>query len=840
MRPDLSYDSLDEQLLLARRLMARRGVPDDVIREVGGLLAEALSEAPRPARAPEAAEPSFEADRYREGMVLGWGGMGEVRRVEDRWLHRELVWKAALPGADERRFLEEARVTAQLQHPNILPVYELARLPDGRAAYTMPEVRGRTLGEILDALHAAEGPWERARWTDPRGGVRWTFRRALDALRQASDALAYAHSRAVLHRDIKPSNVMVGAFGEVYLMDWGLARVEGAAAPAPISTDRVATGLATQAGATLGTPAYMAPEQAAGRSRAIGPHSDVYGLGALLYHLLAGRPPYAGEDPEAVRDAVLAGPPPPLTRLGPTRPAELITLCEQAMARDPARRPASARVFAEHLTRWLDGEQRRDQALATLDQATARAVEARAHRERSAALTAAARDALSGIASWEPEPRKHAGWALEEQAREALLAAERAEAGMLERIQGALQLCPELPEALERLADWHHARHVEAEEAGDEAAAVRHEGLLAAADRGRYAGWLRGRGELHLRVEGEGARARLFRCVERHRRLHLEALGPPRPCPILGLDLPIGSYVAVIEAEDRDPVPYPFLIRRAACWDGVDPQGAPRAVRPMMRGLLGPQDRLVSAGWFLAGGGPPEDDALPRGLRWLESFVIREHPVTNAEYVTFLNDLVAHGEEEEALRCAPHERGANIGERGPPLYGRGPDGRWFLTRDREGHLWEPELPVVNVPWTSAARYCAWLAAREGRPWRLPTELEWEKAARGVDGRAYPWGSAFDPSFCCMRHSHGGLHDATPVHVDDPRFQADQSPYGVRGMAGNCSDWCADPWGPEGGAPAYIIRGGHWYSPQRTLGWRLALNPGEVMPSLGFRPVYEVP
>jgi len=205
-------------------------------------------------------------------------------------------------------------------------------------------------------------------------------------------------------------------------------------------------------------------------------------------------------------------------------------------------------------------------------------------------------------------------------------------------------------------------------------------------------------------------------------------------------------------------------------------------------------------------------------------------------------DLVARARGDEAQQVVPCERGATIGQQGPPIYLLREDGFWALTRDREGHEWKPAYPAVNVTWFGAQAYCRWLSERDRRPWRLPTELEWEKAARGVDGRHFPWGDGFDGSFCCTRQSFSVPEHCLPQVVNSSRFLIDRSPYGVRGMAGNVSDWCQhkdyrDPRNIEVEQP---IRGGHWYSTPIRVTWRLTLNPNEVLPTTGFRPVYRLP
>jgi serine/threonine protein kinase len=224
---------------------------------------------------------------------LGRGGMGVVWRGRDRRLQRDVaikVMKEELAGRPQLgpRFLEEAQVTSQLAHPAIPPVHELGELPDGRPYFVMKLVKGRTLAELLQARSVPAD--ELPRW--------------LGIFEQVCQAVAYAHSKGVIHRDLKPHNVMVGAFGEVQLMDWGLAKVLAtqppsmAAAGPPesvVATVRTADLKgATQAGSVLGTYAYMAPEQARGEVAGLDRRCDVFGLGAILCEVLTGQPPYVG------------------------------------------------------------------------------------------------------------------------------------------------------------------------------------------------------------------------------------------------------------------------------------------------------------------------------------------------------------------------------------------------------------------------------------------------------------------------------------------------------------------------------------------------------------------
>ncbi|HEU4535735.1 MAG TPA: serine/threonine-protein kinase, partial [Polyangiaceae bacterium] len=198
--------------------------------------------------------------RYEARGVLGEGGVGEVRSCRDRLVGREVALKVLRPGsagsAEAReRFVREARVQGQLEHPAVVPVYDLGLAPGGEAYFTMRQVRGKTLDEIVRGLAAG----------DPAVREKYTRRRLLTALRSVCLAIDFAHRRGVLHRDLKPANIILGDFGEVYVLDWGLAKVAGAEDPTFEPLDDPTAGHTMQ-GQMLGTPGYMAPEQVRGEN----------------------------------------------------------------------------------------------------------------------------------------------------------------------------------------------------------------------------------------------------------------------------------------------------------------------------------------------------------------------------------------------------------------------------------------------------------------------------------------------------------------------------------------------------------------------------------------------
>jgi serine/threonine-protein kinase len=300
-------------------------------------------------------DPSF-VHRYAVGETLGEGGMGIVRACADRRIGREVAMKIVQPGKGSRgdlgaRFLREACVHGQLEHPSIVPVYDLGRDADGTLYFTMKRVRGMTFERIVDALRTGEEDAVR----------QFSRRKLLTAFASACQAVDYAHARGVVHRDLKPGNVMLGDFGEVYVLDWGLAKVLGAADPRPPSgAPAIASGsdpgAKTVHGATMGTPGYMAPEQARGET--VDVRADVYALGAILFELLALEPLHRHATPQAALDSTLAGADarPGVRAPHLDVPPELDAVCVHATAIEVEQRTATVREILDAVERYLDGD----------------------------------------------------------------------------------------------------------------------------------------------------------------------------------------------------------------------------------------------------------------------------------------------------------------------------------------------------------------------------------------------------------------------------------------------------------------------------------------------------
>jgi serine/threonine-protein kinase len=291
------------------------------------------------------------------------GGIGRVSLQHDSELRRDVALKELHPDKVAEpevlgRFLQEAQITSQLEHPGIVPVYDLVKPAAGRPPfYTMRFVKGRTLTEATLAYHQKRLAGQ---------ATSLDLLTLLNAFVGVCQAVAYAHARGVIHRDLKGRNVVLGDFGEVIVLDWGLAKLleapHGEAEALAITTDEEPRQDRTVQGQVQGTPHYMAPEQASGRVDLIGPRTDVYGLGAILYEILTGRPPFTGSGLRELLVKVQEEEPARPSSLVAEVPAGLEAACLRALAKSPAERQTSATALAAEVQQWLADSAERSRA----------------------------------------------------------------------------------------------------------------------------------------------------------------------------------------------------------------------------------------------------------------------------------------------------------------------------------------------------------------------------------------------------------------------------------------------------------------------------------------------
>ncbi|MFT5353829.1 MAG: tRNA A-37 threonylcarbamoyl transferase component Bud32 [Polyangiales bacterium] len=316
-------------------------------------------------------------ERYGNSMLLDEGGMGHVLLAQDRSMNRDVAVKRLRSEYAVRedlriRFLREAEVQGGLEHPGVVPIYDVGDAPDGAPFFAMKRLQGKTLHTILNEVAAG----------DPVAQARFPLRRRIEILESVCQTLLFAHHRGVVHRDVKPANIMVGEFGEVYLLDWGIAKLMGQ----PVVSQQ------TRTGEQMGTPGYMAPEQAIG-SLDIDERADVYSLGVVLFELLTLQSLFSGDPDDKIRATIqdLRDSPAersPLLEI----PSELDALCRDATAFDPKERMPSVRELHARILGWLDGERSASERARLAQLHTARASQLEkadppaALRELSAAL----------------------------------------------------------------------------------------------------------------------------------------------------------------------------------------------------------------------------------------------------------------------------------------------------------------------------------------------------------------------------------------------------------------------------------------------------------------------
>ncbi len=817
-------DALFEGLLTPEQIAELSPCVDE---EVARVTIDAIDLTRADLTAPRASSPGAsgaakddEEGRYVLSEPLGAGGVGKVVRARDRAIGRTVAMKTLKDDGEEQpevieRFLLEARISAQLEHPNIVPVYDLGTLPSGKPYYTMRVVKRQSLQDVLasDQLHQ-----------------QWPLVRLVGAFVQISRALAYAHRRGMLHRDIKPENILLGDFGEVYLADWGNAKAARALTSEsgePMQVVDGARGEQEPSGLS-GTPGYISPEQIRGDKLRVDHRADLFALGVILYEILTGEHPFDAPTVLGVILATQTRAPRPPREIVQSCPLVLEDLCLALLSKDPALRPDSADRVAAEAESYLEGAKertrRREEARRLCELARVPVQKSLALQRDRERLVVEARLLLEDVKGHEPIERKRQGWALEDQARAVEREQAAAMAKAIELYTKSLAYDPELVVARAGLADLYWSRAVEAEADRRPALQVYYEALVAEYDVGRYAALLTADASISVESSAPGAVVMAYRYVEKDRVLVPVDQRYLGRTPLREVRIPPGSYLFILRHPRFRDVRYPVMLTRG--------HHHRAHVNLYTDAEIGENFIYVPGGSFIAGGDLQAPSTLPRMEVELPDFAIARFPVTFREYCAFLDALQAR-DPALAARRAPHDlRGsegyaARLDERGQweprDVIIEGEARKMFPIE--EGHLWNVPVPLID--WFDAVAYCRWRSEVMGTEIRLPLELEWEKAARGVDGRAHPWGDHFDPTFCLMRTSRPFLPQAEPVGT----FETDASPYGVRDMAGGMREWMADVHGertwaetaaePEpssdlerGASPVRLIRSGNWVATEQ--------------------------
>ena len=713
-------------------------------------------------------------NRYRVMGILGKGGMGEVLRVFDQKFERILAMKvihASLIQSPliQQLFIKEAKSTGLLQHPGTVPVHDFGTLPDGRLYFTMQEIQGITLKEAIRMVHQNGTPSD---WLAME--TEWSIHKLLDAFERICETMAYAHKIGIMHRDIKPSNFMLGTYGEVLVMDWGIAKI----LPHGEELFPNANAIRPNIGSVVGTPDYIAPEQARGESEEVSARSDVFSLGAVLYEIITGKT----IRPAAIDNFtdLITVPPPSL----PVSDAILQQIYAQCIALNPNERFADAEELHADLSKWLDGESKRQNALILVQKAKDHHRSVLESRRTIKQLNHKIKRCKKDIEKWSPIEQKQQLWDLEDERDRLQKQADFSEMNSIEWLHSALNYAPDLSIAHRTLTRIYHAQRQHALVNLDHRQADLMLELMRYHDRGEFETYLSGTGSLTFDnfILSDWV---LFKFEQKQRRLQPFEIGELTQRTT---KLDIGSYMLQSKTNARYTIP--FCISRDQPHIHLENTEPPE---------LFEDECWIPRGSTLIGS--PTEPGNPRRSIHVNSFIMQKYPITNRQYLAFLHSLVETEGADTALQHVPRTHGISESKT-VPLYTWHEDTQKFtIEPDPQGDCWDLDWPVIMITGQDAMAYAEWYSDQTGFTWRLPTPEEWEKAARGVDERILPWGDHFEPTWASVRgHRQGRVLPSTIYE-----HPLDCSVYGVCGLAGNVSDFCFNPSHPN----QIFTKGGAW-------------------------------
>lgn len=764
--------------------------------------------------------PELLHDRFRLQTELKHTGSARLFRAWDERLKSFAAVKLiAGLHAPEVAELDSTPVEERFKHPYLVRL--LDRGPhDGGVWLAMEWVEGGTLLDLIRGHHRTD---EHDLITRPTGedraaptttGSPATLRQLLHLLAEASAGIGAAHRQGWVHLDLKPNNIMYeardtpdepglrpmawrawieeeGAFdreaGELVLrqltprlIDWELAR--------PVRA------VPAGDGPVLGVPSYLAPEYV--RRQPVEATADVYALGAVLYHILVGERPYGGVDRDEVLARLTRGEPPPRAVSAAPDLAPFVEVCQRAMHLDPAQRYPDGVAFGLAL--------RRAQAQCILLQADVLRVRTETLRQESQKLTAQAAGELAELGFCHPGRKAHA-WALQEQATQLEDEAHQREAQWAQQVRAVLAVDPGLPTGRASLIGWltdryrRAARESRPRDAKLLLAELETERKLFADLRldpvppplrpvvGAADDVLSRRAYLSLRTRPDAV-IEIARVTMQRRRLEV---GDYRRYGVGALEhVPLGAgrVVVRITAPDCSPVIYPIELILGEHAHLTPPGATVARALPLPPATgMARDDVYIAPGWCWLGGQPFAPDA-PSGRRvWIDGFVIKANPVTHREWLAYMHALAAEGRGDEAWERRPR---VPLRSSAVPTYRRHAEdgGAGFTMRaDRVAPDVALDWPVSGISWHDARAYARWRAAVDGVPWRLPSEWEFEKAARCNDGRRLPWGEHLEPRWTRVAGSTLESYCVAPVSDQT----GDVTVHGVRWTVGNVLTWCLD-------------------------------------------------
>ncbi len=853
-----------------------------------------------------------EIGHYRLIRKIGRGGMGIVYLALDTRLNRKVAIKILPPELAGRegvktRFAREASAISQVEHANIVPIYEIGE-HDGSPYIVMRYVEGTSLLEWC--RNACRGAGDAAAQSPTgaptEGAVAPTDSATLDSAvtevaappavatrlleigEMTADALEHAHRHGIVHRDVKPSNIVVDDRDRPHLLDFGLATLQG--------VDPL-----TSPGKILGTLPYMAPEQVNPRGTPTDHRVDIYGLGVTLFECLCGRRPFVAETNEALAFQIVMKAPPSPRDIAPELSRDVETVLMKCLEKDPNRRYPTAAELADDLRRLRQHRAIQARPIGRLGKIVRWAELNRKLAVMSALLFLLAIIVPSVlVTTWVRESRNAAlleryrlhldrAKTLEEErarilqrldlsrrafadladktprhlppsdpAKIALYEA-RAEIERLERraeeLEGAMEfelqrsresMDPEGP--VEERVAFYRDLYLRAERSGQRAAMEKYRLFLAQAG---AAATVAPRGRLTLHTAPQGAYVTAYPCstaldgrIQPDVRQGVD-LGET---PIRDRELPAGLWMLQVRKRGFMPLKYPVFIERGETWGAPSWHGGQFREKDWTV-VLSPEGAFDEAIWARVTRGPYQATPEfftglnpPTEWRWVDDFLIARKEVTFGEYVEFLNtpetrrEILEYFGEKRRFKLVPRET-----EYSDPMINVDSEARLRLA---ETEWYHPDIPLVAVSHRDITEFLVWLRAKRGNPnLRLPRVREWEKAARGVDGRPYPWGRVFDFAFTSGRYSvpAGDAWEHFPRLAG--RFAIDTSPYGVQDMAGNVSEWCADSSEQDEFGDTFWSMGGSFgaASPVFFTCWPRNLLPYDALSKVqGFRLARDLP